>query len=209
MAVTDGDVIRCAVNIALPDLVIAQNIWYWQLEDSVPNNPTNAQVVTSVDNELTALYEDIEAVMTDGATVLDADIDRVEWEIDHWENKENVGIATLAIVGNDAVNDMAPHGCAVVVTANTPRPQTRARKFFPGIVESAFLDSDLGGTILTALTQLGIEWLSGRLVTGSAELVPVVLGQSGASAGLVYPLVSAIVNGLVGYQRRRKPGVGS
>lgn len=209
MAVTDGDVVRVSVNISLPDLVIAQNIFYWQLDDPDSDNPGNAAVTSNLGTKLTSMYGEIEPNLPDSVTILDAAVDRVEWETDHWEVKENVGVDTLAIVGDDAVNDMAPHGCAGVITAHTSRPQTRGRKFFAGLLEGQFVDSDIGGTLLTALTDLGIEWLIPEALAVTAELIPVILGQSGVSAGLIYPILGLTVNSIIGYQRRRKPGVGS
>ena len=208
MAVVDGDLIRVNVWVSLPDLVVAQNVYYWELSDPSADEPTNAEIVTAVDGKLTNMYQDIDDGMVDEATVLDADIDRVEWETDHWENKENVGLATLAVTGTNTA-DMAPHGVAGVVTMDTPRPQTRARKFFAGLGEDMFTDSDLVTNMLSWLTALIVEWLLDMPVTGNAVLVPSVAGQAGASAGIVYPLIAGAVNALAGYQRRRKPGVGS
>jgi len=208
VAIVDGDLLRVSVNIALPDLVVAQNVYYWQLSDPSADEPSHAQIVSALDTKLTAMYEDISPGMADTTTVLDADVDKIEWDTDHWENTENVGIATIAEVGGNE-DDMAPHGVAGVVTANTDRPQTRARKFFPGFVDQMFTDSDAVTNLVSWLTQLTLEWLTDRDVIGNAVLVPVVAGQSGASAGLIYPLVSAVVNAIAGYQRRRKPGVGS
>ena len=208
MPLADGDVLRVAVNISLPDNVVAQNVFYYEVNDPTPDNPSDSQVLTAIDSELTALYTDIEDAMTDDVTVLDADVEKIEWETDHWETKDNIGIVTLAIVG-DSTGEMVPHGVAATVTANTSRPQTRARKFFPGFSEAFVSESDWTGSAITWLTNAAAEWISNRGITGAAELIPIVVGMSGDSAGLIYPLLGVVINSIAGYQRRRKPGVGS
>lgn len=208
MAVVDEDLIRGIVNIALPDLVIAQNIYYWQLDDPAADNPSDNQIVSACDVKLTAMYEDLEAYLCTTVTVMDVEVEKIEWDGTKWETVDNLGLATLGVVGDEAT-DMLPHGVAGVVTADTLRPQTRARKFIPGIAEDALTDSDLGGSVLAAFANYIIEWLTAALVTGTAYLEPAVVGQSGPSAGLPYLLIAAGINSIAGYQRRRKPGVGS
>lgn len=208
MTVQDGDVIRVTLNATMPDLVVAQNVYYWQLDDPVPDSPTNDQIRAAIDAKLTAMIGDIQSIVVNDVEFTNAEIDRVEWETDHWETKENLPTAVISTVGTETT-DMIPSGCAAVLTADTSRPQTRGRKFLPGFYEAGATDNDWIASVQTALTAFAVEWALNRLVTGSAELVPAVLGMSGASAGLIYPIAAIIVNSLVGYQRRRKPGVGS
>lgn len=208
MAINDGDVLRASVNISLPDNVIAQNVFYWRLYDPTPNNPSDSQIKTALGLQLVDIYSTVEASIVDDVTILDADIDVIEWAEDHWENVENLGIYTLAIAGDDTGN-MAPHGVSAVVTANTIRPQTRGRKFIPGIGEEFFDESDATATLTTRLTNFLTQWMADQSVTGASYLVPVVVGMVGASAGGWYDLISGVVNTIAGYQRRRKPGVGS
>lgn len=208
MTVTDGDILKVVVSWECPAFVIAQNVFYWQLNDPTPDNPTNAQIITALDTELTAMYGDLQTALSTEYEVEDFKTDRVEWVVDKWETVENLGLNDLSIVGSNA-NDAVPHGVAAVITATTTRPQTRARKFLPGFGENLFEDSTLSGTILVALAAFITEWLNDRTVVGSAEIVPVVLGMVGASEGNIYPLLAAAANAISGYQRRRKPGVGS
>lgn len=208
MTVSDGDILKVVVSWECPSAVIAQNVWYWTLDDPTPESPTNGQIISTLDSELSAMYNDIQSALSTEYEVEDFKTDRIEWNVDTWETVENLGLNDLSIVGGNAL-DAVPHGVAAVITGTTTRPQTRARKFFPGFGENLFEDSTLQGTIITALSALVVEWLSGRTVVGAASLEPVVLGQSGASAGLVYLILEASINAISGYQRRRKPGVGS
>lgn len=208
MAVTDGDVMRCTVSITLPNAVVAQNVYYYQLDDEFGVAPSNAAIGAAIDTQLTNLYQAIEAVMVTGAEATHVEIDKIVWDGAGWETVENLDQRLIGVSGTE-VTDMVPHGVAPVITAGTSRPQTRARKFIAGVAEDLMTDSDLGGTALAALADFAAEWISSYVVSGTADIVPVVVGQSGASAGLVYLLINWVVRSIVGYQRRRKPGVGS
>lgn len=207
MAVNDGDIIKVVVNIEAPDLVVMQNVYYWQLDDSVPDSPSTAQILTALVTRLQAMYETVDAQIVDDYLFDDFSAERIEWNVDKWETVENLGEGLLDVAGESA-GDAAPHGIAGVLTAQTARPQTRARKFIPGFAEGSMVDSTLNAAILTGLANFAIAWLTSQGVVGSAELVPVVVGQSGPSAGLIYFLISAGASAIAGYQRRRKPGVG-
>lgn len=208
MAVTDGEVIKAVVTITGPTAGFAQNVFYWRLDDSVPDNPSNSQILSAVDTRLDDMYSKIDDGMATDYDVDDFVLSKIEWNVDHWETVENLGESTLAIAGV-YVGDSVPHGVAGIVTAQTLRPQTRARKFLAGLGEVEIADSTLSGALLGWIAQFIISWLTNQAVVGSAELVPVVVGQSGPSAGLIYALISAGASALAGYQRRRKPGVGS
>lgn len=205
-----GDIYKVVVSIDLPSLVIAQNVYAWELSDPTPDSPTNTNVMNALDGKLTAMYNDIAAQVADDVLVDVFDADKVEWNaVDkYWETVESLGQQPLAVAGTN-VDDAAPHGCAGVVTADTSWPKTRARKFFPGIAEGAFTDSILDGATLTALSALIVEWLADIIVVGNADLIPVVLAVSGSQEGTALRLLAAAAGAIVGYQRRRKPGVGS
>lgn len=208
MAVSDGDVLKVVLDISQPSAVVGQNVFYWQLDDPTPDNPSNAQIMTALDTKLTAMIGDIQTATADDYTYGDFIASKIEWITDKWVTVEDLGTGAVNVTGS-SVNDSAPHGIAGTITAYTSRPQTRARKFLPGFSKLEYTDSTLSGTLLVALAAYVVEWLTNQAIVGSAELAPAVVGQSGPSAGLIYLLLSAAANGIAGYQRRRKPGVGS
>ena len=207
MAVNDGDVLRVVVTIDAPNLVVMQNVHYWQLSDPTPDNPSNAQILTALDTKVTTLAQQVDDQQASDYTWSDIAVEKIGWNVDHWETVENIGTAVIGVNGLSEA-DSVPHGVAMTITATTPRPQTRARKFIPGIQESGAADSTWNGAVLGAAANYISQWLLEETVVGSAELVPVVVGQSGASAGLIYLLLTGVVSAVAGYQRRRKPGVG-
>lgn len=208
MAVTDGDVLKVVLSIAMPNLQVGANVYYWRLDDPVPDSPSAAQILSAINSKLTDMTNQIDQEISDEYNFDTATVEKVEWDGTKWETVENVGQTLIDIDGTQAP-DAVPHGCAMVVTARTSRPQTRARKFLPGVYGTGTEDSTLAGTVITALGNYGLAWLGAQSVVGSAELVPAVTSVSGPTAGTLFPLVLAIVSSIIGYQRRRKPGVGS
>lgn len=207
MAVNDGDVLKVVITFDCPNLVVAQNVHYYRLDDPAPDNPSNAQILTALDTQLTTIAQQLDDHQAQDYSWAEFTAERVEWNVDHWETVENIGTAVLGVTGLNA-SDASPHGVALVITAQTSRPQTRARKFIPGIVETVWTDSTATGTLLGGAANYVSQWLLDISVVGAAELIPVVVGQSGPSAGLVYALVVGVISAVAGYQRRRKPGVG-
>lgn len=208
MPVTHQDIVKVVVIGNAPDTVIWENVYYWQLDDPDTDSPTNGQIVFALDTKLTAMYNDIAGEMANDYLVDELEVDRIEWNGTIWETMETIGGAPLAVAGGDAT-DASPQGIAALLTANTEKPKTRARKFFPGIAEDNWTDSILDGGNLTNLAAMAVEWLTDQLVIGTAELVPVVISLAVATEGDVFPLISATANAIAAYQRRRKPGVGA
>lgn len=208
MPLNDGEVCKVVKTILMPSLVLGQNVYYWRLDDPVPDNPSDAQIISALDTKLTDMCNQVDQLMSNEYSFGSFSAERVTWDGSKWETTSNLGEAVLNILGT-LVADAMPHGVAAVVAAQTTRPQTRARKFLAGLTDTNAEDSTWSGAVMTALALYALAWIGSQAVVGSAELVPVVLGQSGPSAGIIYPLISAAASSIAGYQRRRKPGVGS
>lgn len=207
MAVSDGDVIKVVQEILMPLSVEGANVYYWQLDDPTPDNPSTAQILSALLTRLQALYGAIDQNIVTDYEFPVFTAERVEWDGTKWETVENLGEGLTNEAG-EAVTNAVPHGVAAVVTATTSRPQTRARKFLPGFQNIDVVDSEWAAGALTALSNFSTAWMTDQAVVGNAFLVPVVTSVAGPTAGTVFALVTGIVAGISGYQRRRKPGVG-
>lgn len=205
MTVVDGDVLRVVVSISAPDTVLCQNVFHYALSDPGAANPPDSSVLTSIDLELTAIYELWDDEMSDGYTVDVADVDKVEWNATEsiWEVVEHIGSVLLDITGL-GISDACPHGCAANLTFDTLDPKRRGRKFFPGIAEDGVDDSTFIGAVQTVLAAMVAEIISDRGVTGGAEIVAGIP----SNLGTWLPFILGVANTISAYQRRRKPGVG-
>lgn len=207
MPMNDGDVVKVVQEILMPESVVGANVFYWQLEDSVPDNPSTAQILSALLTRLQGIYGTIDQDIVTDYEFPTFTAERIEWDGTKWETVENLGEGLTDEVG-ESVTAALPHGVAAVVTASTTRPQTRARKFLPGFSNTAAVDSIWSAGTLTTLNAFATSWLTDQAVVGSALLVPVVVSVAGPTAGTIFALVTGTVGAISGYQRRRKPGVG-
>jgi hypothetical protein len=206
MTVVDGDVLKCTVEISAPDSVVMNMVYHYQLSDPTPDSPSDLQILTALDNEMTEIYGSWDDEMADEYTIEEGQVARVEWDaVDGvWEIVEDIGEFLINIPGL-AISPSVPHGVAACITFPTDKPKTRGRKYFPGAANDGITESSWIAAVLTVLGTIGASILSDRTVLGSAVLVPVVASIT----GLPEPLLIASVNAISAYQRRRKPGVGS
>lgn len=205
MTVVDGDVLRVVVSITAPDSVLCQNVFHYRLNDPAADNPTDAQVLSCIDLEISAIYSLWDDEMASDYTVDTADVDKVEWNAGEaiWEVVEHIGSLLIDIDGL-GISDACPHGCAANLTFDTVDPKRRGRKFLPGIAEDGVQDSTFIGAVQTVLAAIIAEMLTDRIVTGSASMVAGIP----TNLGTWLPFVLGVANVISAYQRRRKPGVG-
>lgn len=207
MAVNDGDILRVVLEITMPQTQIGANVFYWELSDPTPDNPSDAQILAAIDTRLDAMYSELQTITNNGYAYGDFEVEVISWDGTKWVTDANVGVGDINITGSSATSAVQ-HGVASVITCDTVVPKTRARKFFPGFARTEITDSILSGTALVALAAFATDWLTDQTVIGSAELIPIVISLGALTEGNAYPLLLAASNAIAGYQRRRKPGVG-
>jgi len=198
------DCFRADVLITMPNSVLGMNSWTYYLWDPTTTNPGDGAIVSAIGNKLTAIYQDIQAMVSTAVEFVEVEISRIEWNGTKWIVDEYINTVDLNVVGNDAT-DMAPHGVAAVVTGHTDYPKTRARKFFPGIGEDNISGSTISAGLLTLLANLAVEWMADYGLGGDAYLVGAALSTVN---GQLAEIIRTTIPAYAGYQRRRKPGVG-
>lgn len=203
MPVYDGQVLKVVVTVTAPQTVIMQNVYYWLVGDVSGEGIPDADILVRLDSKLTAMYGVIDSDMTNLATVVDATVQVVQWDVDHWEVFQDVGIVDISLPGGSPT-DMTVHGAAGLVTAQTPAPKTRARKFLGCISEGLTTDGLWVPAFVLDLASFAAQWLDDVVWDELYSLSPVVA----ALGGLVRALISATTSDVPAYQRRRKPGVG-
>ena len=205
MGVVDGDVIKAAVEFVLYDGTIAQNVYYFIAKFATE------QALTLVLNAVQQYAEDILAAV---AAYIDSQVDtnpmevsKIDWDpgTGKWITAESYGVRTPAFTPTGA-GDRLPNQMAAVITANTPRPKSRGRKFLPGFVETAAIGGDLITAALTALTTALNHYIADETVADTDVLSP---GVPRAGVNEFLEFTNGEVNSIMGTQRRRKPGVGA
>lgn len=202
MTVTQGTYLKGVVTWALPQLVVAQNVFYWQLKGLSP--VADAFLVAAVQTGLEAMFDNLGADWSNDAALESFILN--EWEYDGedgWHTGRYVGEDTLTD-NFESSTDMLPHAVAATITANTANVKTRSRKSLPGVIDSGANDSILQAPTIAAVVAWTVDWISDMFVDTNEHLEPGVPGLE----GIWYPLLLGFLSGVVGSQRRRKPGIG-
>lgn len=203
MALSTNDILKIVLSIALPDSVVAQNI-FWALFENTGGSADEDDIVSDMEDWVEAIYAEIVDVLSDLVGLSEVKVyvyDSGEGDFDEVGSAFPVGDGTQA-------TELQAHGLAVVTNAKTTNPDVYGRKYWPGICEGFVADGYLvaGGADDFALA-VG-EWITP--FTGAATGSDFTPGVYSLTDSTFYPFGDeATTNLLLGYQRRRKPGVGS
>lgn len=202
MAISSGTILKVVVSLLLPDSVIAQNIFYTVVVDLLTSDDED-DVVADLVTWVEAMYDALStSIVTDVAAsdikVYEFDPGDVDWD----EVGSDTWTDTFA-----SAQDMIPHGVAAIVHAKTIDPDVQATKFIAGIGDLSAIASDLTAGTITELADFAVLWVTpfGGTETGG-DFAPGVWSTARTTFKLFNEVY--VVNGVVGYQRRRKPGVG-
>lgn len=202
MPVDAGTILRVVAELIVPQTTVMQNVFYCKFNDTGPSNE-NQDVVDDARDWCDAIYGELTAQMK-------STIDSGEVKVYQWDTVgldwDELGSAFLTVDFTN-VDDMLPHGVAAIITGRTFNPDVSGRKFFGGFCEDQQNVSLIGAAAAIALGLAGVEWLTSftGVATGSTFHTGVWSVAQSAFRQFVDIL---IVNAVMGYQRRRKPGVG-
>lgn len=196
---TADDIFRAAVHITMPEQVDAYNILGLKC---LAGSCTDAEFLTACATYIQNLYATMDDVMSDQVDLAETTVTKVIFSVDKWIVDALVGTFLPSFTATETA-DMLPHAMAAVLTLPTAIPKKRGRIFVPGVAETHQSDSLLSSTAATALGNFGTTLRSG-FTAGGATFNYHVLGKDGLAT---YP-TSFVVNGIMGTNRRRKPGVG-
>jgi len=193
------DVYRAAVHITLPEQVDAYNILGLKC---IAGSCTDAEFLAAAATYIQNVYATVDDVLQQNVDLAETTITKVVFSVDKWIVDALVGTFLPTFTATET-GDMLPHIMAMVLTLPTAIPKKRGRVFIPGLSEEHQDDSLLDSTAATALGNFGTTLRSG-FTAGGASFNYHVLGNDGLAT---YP-TSFVVNGIMGSNRRRKPGVG-
>lgn len=199
VAIEAGDIFRLAQHITMPEQVDAFNVLGIRCESGTC---TEAEMLTAAATWVTGLYANLQAVMSDQVDLAEGTLNEVIWSVDQWVVNRLIGTILPAFTAT-GVSDMLPHAVAGVVSFPTDIPRKFGRVFIPGLTENEQGDSLLSAGAATALGLFAAD-LRTAFTAGTASFLYRVLGK----AGLFDDTTGFSVNGILGSQRKRKPGVG-
>jgi hypothetical protein len=202
MTVEVSDILKIAVSMVFPDDVIMMNVFH-VLIDAINGAGDDGEIGDDMVGYTEKSYNDIGANVSSG-------IEAVEIKVYVWDPVDTDWDEVSARTWTDPFADAAdplPHGVALVQSFRTTNPDVDGRKFWGGFTEGE---------------QAAGSWVAGLLTDAIASGVDVIEEYTDGTSGNVYtpgvwsPTREAflvysgtfLTNAIVGYQRRRKPGVG-
>lgn len=205
MAVLDGDILRVTCNFELGDGTQYQNVYHYIRDGTdVFSDQDHVDVLQAA---VGALYAALAAQIRNDTVEQLCFVDRVEFNevVDEWRVVENIG--TFVPTFNPAnAGEGLPYQSSPYVVFKTQRPKSVGKKFLFPFAESEQDETILTGGAVTALVAYGVQALIHREVGGDVTLSPGII-RTGIQTFL--PLLVAVVNDVLGSQKRRRPGVGA
>ena len=202
MALQANDILKVVLSIAMPDSVIAQNI-FWVLFEADGGSVDTVDVLDDLETWVEDIYTNLLNAIADNNSLEDIKVyvyDSVDDDFDE------VGIEPVAVTFTDTAQYLA-HGLAAYMTARTVDPDVYGRKFIPGMTEAVNDDGYIASGYAGNLANWSIDWTDP--FTGAATGSGFIPGVYSFTRSNFYAFTGAsTVSLLWGYQRRRKPGVG-
>ena len=205
MAVLDGDILRVSVNFELGDGTQYQNIYHYIRDGTDPYS--DVAHVDTLAAKLELAYAAIDDLVHDDITPQLSFVDRVEFNeiVDEWRVVENIGTFTIDFIGTEAT-DTLPFQSAPYVVFKTQRPKSVGKKFLFPLGEAHQIDTILQGGAVAAIVAYGAQILAAASLGGDATLTAGIV-RTGVQTFLNF--LVAVVNDVLGSQKRRRPGVGA
>lgn len=205
MSVVDGDVVRVSVNFELGDGTQYQNIYHFVRDGE--DVYSDAATVSAIRLKMNVAYGEIDTLVKDDTTEQLSFVDRVAFNeiTDQWEVVENIGTFTMTwspVSSGDAL----PYQSSPYVIFKTSRPKSVGKKFLFPIVEANQDSTILVAGAVTAIAAYAAEILDAVALGGDAFLTACIV-RTGVQT--VLNLLVAVVNDVIGSQKRRRPGVGA
>lgn len=205
MSVLDGDILRISANFELGDGTQYQNI-YHMVRDGT-DVVSDAAHVLAIKGRLENMYDELVSQVLDDVTPQLSFVDRVEFNeiTNQWEVVENIGTLTLSFTPVNA-GDGLPYQASPYIIFKTQRPKSVGKKFLFPYAESEQNETLLVAGAVTAMVAFGVFVLASLELGGDATLT---MGIPRTGFNTFLNFLVAVVNDVIGSQRRRRPGVGA
>lgn len=165
-------------------------------------------VFDAVDDYLSSVYVEFDDDLYSTITPVDLKVDVVEFVGGKWMVTANVGFGSWgSTINTTDADDPLPPGSAAVSFLYTNLGKHQGRKFFGGFTEGGnSLSGAVGSDVLTRIALGVVKLLTPHVIAAGNDLITVVLDTVD---GTIREILSIGSNAHWGYQRRRRPGVGS
>lgn len=202
MALSTNDILKVVVSMALPDSVVAQQV-FWLLFENTGGSADEDDVIDDIEDYVEGMYGRILGTWSDLVSLDEMKVYVYDSTDDDFDE---VGGSVITGVGTQAT-ELQAHGLAIVSNALTTDPDVYGRKFWPGICEGFVADGYLASPGIAPYALATGDWITNFTgATSGSDFQPGVYSLTKTAFFAFGDDVTT--NLLLGYQRRRKPGVG-
>lgn len=205
MTVLDGDVLRVTCNFELGDGTQYQNVYHFIRDGTDPYS--DASHGQSLEAKMEDAYGELVGLVNADVTEQLCFVDRIEFDeiVDEWRVVENIATFTPTFTPT-GTGDVLPYQVSPYVVFKTQRPKSVGKKFLFPIEELQQDSTIMVGGAVTAITAYATSILAAINMGGDATLTSCIV-RTGVQSVLL--LLVAVVNDVLGSQKRRRPGVGA
>lgn len=203
MALELDDVLRVTASFLQDGINQVQNVFTVKI-GSTSGTPTQAQVITDIKEYIQNVYADAQTVMnntiaTDFISIYNITKDVLE-HIGPW----------ISDFSGSSTGDAMPNGVSPFMYARTIIKRRRGSKFLPASAESTQGNGILSSGAIAALTNTVTDWISDHTGGLTSWIFSPGIYSDVPGLGLTFLFfVNGVLRAQLGYQRRRKPGVGA
>jgi hypothetical protein len=208
MTVLPNDVIRVSARFKHDTAGDVVNVFHW-FAVSGSTGDSDEDVMDGIDTKLSDAYANVAANMTSMLDPYDIRYDLVEWSAGREVVTRALGTRTWTLTTPpSAAGDGLPTMDAAIINFRTPEPKTFGRKYLGGMVEATQNNGVMSGAILTNLAAFATELLTDIALT-DLSLRAGTMSYKAISSTHFVQFLSAVVNAVLGTQRRRRLNRGS
>ena len=204
MGLDAGEVVRAVAKMTDINGSLIENVYHWYNSGSI--EVPSVDLLNAIEARLSTAYANIESHMPDTLTPLEIACDIVDFVGGVLKVVGPIGdIAWTNWAGGTSSGDGLPQGAAAVVNFPTLESGVQGRKYMGPLSEGSQNNGILTSTAQTNLGLFGDDVRA--ILTVSAQnllscLMSTKFDNFRTLAGVIVPAV-------IGYQRRRKSGVGA
>lgn len=208
MSVVSGDFIRTSARFKNSESGDVVNVYHFSALGT--GSATDADIMTAIEAQLSVMYAFIASQMPAGQDPYDIRHDIVSWVGGKETVIRTMGTRTWTLTTPPSGStDMMPAMDGVIVNLRTTEPKTFGRKYLGALLEGGQVSGNLTSAALAQFVSYAAACLT-VITSGTISLEPGVISYKVGSAVPHWAaFVAAVVNSILGTQRRRRKNRGS
>lgn len=202
-----GEIVRVSARFKHVDFGDMVNVYHWRNEGA--GSVSDTDFIAAAKAKMSAAWAFMSSSFNINLDPYDIRFDVVDFVGGQEVVTKALGTESWILSTPPAANtDMLPSMDAAIVNFRTSQPGSFGRKYLGGLVEGTNVNGTLQSAIMTQLGQYATELLTALAAGGNSFAIGALSRKTGF-AGTWIPYTAAVINSVIGTQRRRRRGAGS